>query len=308
VLVGVVPERHVDRARALVQMEIQAVDATCARFSSTSELTKVNQSGGKWVPISSLLGQVIDAAVDAAESTGGAVDPTTSRMFEVLGPHPEHKRWSRSDCQVPLGGAFSPAGRWRTVDRHPSGRAVRLGPGVHVDLGAVASAFCVDRAAERVVAELGGGVMVRVGKDVAVAGAVPEGGWRVGVVDGIQNGRPVDECVVVLRTGGLAHVCPSTPASTRVTSRSFHVDETAVSSRARPAWRAVTAVASSCMGARVAVDAAASWDDQAVSRLGQMGVAARLVGQHDEVVELGAWPDPLKLGYGGAREITRATA
>jgi thiamine biosynthesis lipoprotein len=289
-------------------MEIQAMDVTCARFSSTSELTKVNRSGGKWVPISSLLGSVIDVAIGAAEYTGGAVDPTTPRMFEVLGTHPEHERWSRSDRQVPLGAPAAPAGRWRTVDRHPSGRAVRLGPGVHMDLDVIASALCVDRAAARVVEELGGGAMVRVGRNVVAAGAAPDGSWRVGVVDGAQVGSRIDECVVVLRTGGLAQAGPLAAAPRRPSSGLGGTNGARVPSPPTRTWRAVTAVAPSCLDARVAADASVVWGDRAVSRLAQMGVAARLVGHHDEVVELGAWPGTTKLGDGGTRAITRATA
>ncbi len=64
--------------------------------------------------------------------------------------------------------------RWGTL---------RLPAGVQLDLGATAKAFAADRAARRAQAEVGGGVLVSLGGDIATAGEAPGQGWVVRVTD-----------------------------------------------------------------------------------------------------------------------------
>src|SRR5205085_1503753 len=73
------------------------------------------------------------------------------------------------------------------------GRRIRLGAGVHVDLGGIGKGY----AAERVAAELAltGPCLVSAGGDVAIRGVPAEGCWAVGVEDGPTLG---------LTAGGLA--------------------------------------------------------------------------------------------------------
>ncbi|MHB8219702.1 MAG: FAD:protein FMN transferase [Acidimicrobiales bacterium] len=307
VVVGVLPAWHLARARAIVRSEIRAMDAACSRFAGGSELTVLNRSCGQWVQVSALLGEVLDVAVDAAEHTGGAVDPTTARSLELLGSTSEATAGDPGDPVLPLGGPPLPAGRWRSVHRHPSGRAVRLASGVHLDLGAIATALCADRAAAKVVEELGGGVMVHVGRDAAAAGTAPDGGWRVGIVDRSRGSSPEGDCIVVVRTGGVANACPSAPASLAGTPHCRTAD-LVTSLPTASVWRMVTVAASSCVDARIAVNAVTVWGDPAVHRLHRLGVSARLVTRHGEVLELGGWPDRPAAGCDGSGGIILATA
>ena len=60
--------------------------------------------------------------------------------------------------------------------------------GTRLDLGATAKAWAADRAAARIAETVGGGVLVGLGGDIAVAGQAPPGGWRIRVQD--VTGRP----------------------------------------------------------------------------------------------------------------------
>ena len=69
--------------------------------------------------------------------------------------------------------------------------------GVRLDLGATAKAWAADRSAARIAARTGGGVLVSLGGDIAVAGPAPATGWRVRVQD--VTGAPEDPPAYYLR-------------------------------------------------------------------------------------------------------------
>jgi len=307
VVVGALPASNLDRARSIVQAEIRTMDAACGRFAAGSELTQVNQSDGKWVSVTSLLGEVIDVAVDAAEHSDGALDPTCARILEVLGPCSGDPGSGWGDPRLPLGSASSPAGLWRSVTRHPSGRAVRLDDGVHLDLSVIANALCADHAAAKIVAELGGGVIVHLGGDVAATGSCPDGGCRVGVVDDGRSSSPPDDCMMAVRTGGLAHACcpERSVIGPDLRCRVAHRVNT---SAGDPAWKMVTVAAPSCVDARVAATVAVVRGARAIPWMSQRGVSARLVTHRGEVLELRGRPDLLAAGVNRSGRVVLATA
>jgi thiamine biosynthesis lipoprotein len=289
------------RARKIVADEIRAIDAACNRFSAGSELSRLNRSGGMWTTVSSLLGEALEAALVAAERTDGAVDPTVGRALEVLGYDRDYDEVAAGDPALPLGGAPEPAGGWWRVSLHPSGRAARVPEGLHLDLGATAKALCVDRAAERAAGALEAGVLVAIGGDVGVAGPAPVGGWRLAVVEDVRSPVPGDDCVVAVRAGGVASSGTTARTWTRAGLPLHHVIDPATGWPAPSTWRMVTVAAPSCVVANTAATAAVVWGGEALFRLPQLGLSARLVRSDGAVLEVGAWPrsgEPVLRGPG----------
>ena len=62
--------------------------------------------------------------------------------------------------------------------------------GVLLDLGATAKALAADRAAVRIAAAAGCGVLVNLGGDIRVAGPPPAGGWCIGIADDADHDGP----------------------------------------------------------------------------------------------------------------------
>src|SRR5262249_62289982 len=96
---------------------------------------------------------------------------------------------------------------WRQIELDEESGLLSLPAGTRLDLGATAKAWAADRAAARIAAELGCGALVNLGGDIAVAGPVPDGGWRVRVQD--VTGRTEEpprgpSAVIAIRSGGLA--------------------------------------------------------------------------------------------------------
>ena len=63
---------------------------------------------------------------------------------------------------------------WREV--RLDGQSLTMPAGVQLDLGATAKAWAADRSAARIAQQLGGGVLVSLGGDIAVAGPPPAAG------------------------------------------------------------------------------------------------------------------------------------
>ena len=105
---------------------------------------------------------------------------------------------------VPTGPACSPAPGWRRVHLDRDRARARLGGGAQLDLGATAKAWAADRCCELIARRLGCGALVSLGGDIAVAGPVPEGGWRVRVTDDHAAGPDAPGQTVAISSGGLA--------------------------------------------------------------------------------------------------------
>src|SRR6185503_4484898 len=66
----------VDPAAADLRALMGRVERAASRFRPDSELSRANERSGRPAPVSRLLGRLVGAAVEAAERTGGALDPT----------------------------------------------------------------------------------------------------------------------------------------------------------------------------------------------------------------------------------------
>ena len=148
------------------------VEAACSRLRPDAEIHGLTRAAGRMVRVSPLLGDLLAAALDAAESTDGAVDPTLGHVLTELG-------YDRDLAELPADAGrvritASRRASWRQVDLHQD----RAGSpaGVELDLGATAKAFTADRCAGLVARRLGVGFLVALGGDVATAGGAPAGG------------------------------------------------------------------------------------------------------------------------------------
>src|SRR5579884_2634933 len=81
----------------LLRSRLEELDRACSRFRSDSELSEVNRRAGEKVKVSPLLWRALEAALEAARRTGGAVDPTIGRSLRVAG-------YDRDFSRLPPGG------------------------------------------------------------------------------------------------------------------------------------------------------------------------------------------------------------
>jgi FAD:protein FMN transferase len=281
-----------EAAHDLLAAELAAMDAACSRFRPDSELAGVNRARGRWVPVSPVFADALAVALDAAELTGGDVDPTCGQSLVRLGYDRDFAQARRHTG--PLRQPPMPAGGWRGVELDRSGLSVRVPAGVLLDLGATAKALAADRAAVVIEGTAGCGVLVNLGGDIRTAGDPPDGGWRVGIADDVDFDASTASIeprqLVAINDGGLATSSPLGRAWRRGGADLHHIIDPSTGRPARSCWRTVSVAAAHCVDANIASTAAILRGERAVRWLDGLRLPARLVRHDGTVVTVAGWP------------------
>jgi thiamine biosynthesis lipoprotein len=271
------------KAADLLRRWLELVDAACSRFRRDSELNWLHDSAGTEVTVSPLLASAIGVALRAGRLSGGLVDPTVGSAVAALGYDQDFSSLPADDPR-PLPLARPVPGWWR-VSFCAADRTVLVPRTVRLDLGATAQALAADQGAERIAADLGCGVLVGVGGDVAVAGPAPDDGWRVGIRD--------SAAAITIRSGGLATSSTLARSWRRGGRVVHHIVDPRTGEVAADAWCTASVAAGSCVDANTASTAAIVLGWSAPGWLADMGLPGRLVGSDGNVVTVAGWPvDP----------------
>jgi FAD:protein FMN transferase len=290
-----------DAAQQILSGQLAAIDLACSRFRPDSELSAVNRSAGQRVAVSPVFAQALDVALRAAEVTDGDVDPTCGRSLVSLGYDKDFAQLAEDTSA--LAQPPAPAAGWQCLDFDADELTVRVPDGVLLDFGATAKALAADLAADAISEQIGCGVLVNLGGDIAVAGQAPDGGWRIGVDDGVADAGaaraaagaapvepPAPAPVVAIEAGGLATSCPSVRGWRRGSQAMHHI---VVPSTGQPAaiyWAAVSVAAATCVDANTASTASIIRGRPAQQWLQSLSLPARLARPDGRVVTTGGWP------------------
>ena len=277
-------DEHMAYAQDRLWHWIDAFDATCNRFRSDSELSRLNEHSGEMVVLSLTLEMAIDAALRAGEATGGLCDPTVLPALLALGYDLDYDELRHRNDVIAMAPVVAAGLGAITLNREA--HTVMLAPECRLDLGASAKALVADLVA----ADLAplGGVIVEIGGDVAVHGTGPSGPWAIGVSDRLDlSGH---EPRITLTSGGVA--------TSSTTTRTWHIGSQVVNhiidprtgTYARGAYATASVAAESCVIANAFATAALLWGEDAGYHITQAGWSGRLV-RHDGTVEfVGGWP------------------
>lgn len=292
---------QLDPARKLLEAELLALDLACSRFRSDSELAAVTNAardarGDVTVPVSPLLAEAMAVAIRAARLTDGDVDPTVGGLLSALGYDRDFAQLTPPDHEEgrdPGTVAVRVIPGWRSVRVDVERHLLTVPGGAQLDLGATVKGWAADRAADRIMRQLGCGVLVSLGGDTAVAGPAPEGGWRIRVQD--KTALPDAPAqgvaqVVSITDGGLATSSTTARRWQRGGDVLHHILDPRTCRPAKPVWRTVSVAAATCADANTAATAAIIRGRRALSWLTSLRLPARLV-EHDGTVHvLNAWP------------------
>ena len=186
---------------------------------------------------------------------------------------------------------------WRAVHLEPGSRTVRLPRGVEIDLGATAKALASDLAAAAACRAIdGGGVLVSLGGDIAVAGEAPVQGWSIQTSD--DSAAPIDDTeeAITITSGGIATSSTTVRRWTRGGVVLHHIIDPATGLPAESCWRTVSVVAATCVDANIASTAAIVMSRNAISWLESNRLPARLVDLAGNVHRVAGWPE--RSGFG----------
>jgi len=174
-------ERFAEDAIDAAIAELQSVERMMTRFRSDSDIGHANLDAARdGVRVRPETALVIGAALNAASVSDGRFDPAVgevSELWDVLNRHepPPTDRIER----------LAARGFWRKVDMtlRPDGAMVRFDDAdLHLDLGAIAKGYGVDRAADILRARGVQHAIVTVGGDLFALGKSPDGEpWTIGI-------------------------------------------------------------------------------------------------------------------------------
>jgi FAD:protein FMN transferase len=309
------PAQNLLRLLGVVDRELEMLDRQASRFRSDSEVSRLYSSGAGSYVISAGLAEAVGIALAAARWTEGLSDPTVGTSLISLG-------YDRDFTRIEPGALAPPP----TPDRPRGWQAVRLEHNVltvperlMLDLGATAKGLGADRAARAAYAAAGGGgVLVSLGGDMAVAGRPPVAGWPVLVADehrqtraarnvgagghrssdgggasGERSPRQADPAVaqqIRLSRGGLATSSVTCRRWLRGGAALHHIIDPRTGMPASGPWRTVSVVAASCAEANAASTAAIVAGDEAPDWLTAQGLPAMLIGHDGLVHRTAGWP------------------
>jgi thiamine biosynthesis lipoprotein len=292
-------------ARAAVERELERIDRACSRFREDSELARVNAGAGRWVLVDPLLIEALTVALRAAEVTAGDVDPTLGvalelagydRDWRLLAPAASSEPTPRFATGPPLLAArlttvrARPRAGWRMVALDRARSAVRVPPGVKLDLGATAKAWAADRAATAAASAARRGALVSLGGDIATRGPSPPEGWRIRVTDDHRSAPSAPGQTISIASGGLATSSTAVRRWHHEGRDMHHIIDPATGTPVRETWRTVSVAAASCTDANIATTAALVRARGAPAWLARQRLPGRFVDWEGNVLRIGGWP------------------
>jgi thiamine biosynthesis lipoprotein ApbE len=279
-------------ARGAVEAELGAVEEACSRFRADSELSRLNEAGGRRVQVSPLLLEAVELSLRAARLTDGVLDPTIGRALELAG-YDRDFRLLQPPCGEPettprITARLSPGWKALRVDR--GGSAITIPRGVRIDLGATAKAWAADRAAAAAALAAGCGVLVSLGGDIATAGQAPTRGWLIRVTDDHRSPASAPGQTVSIGSGAIATSSTAVRRWSSAGRTMHHIIDPATGEPARTPWRTVSCAAATCADANIASTAGLLYGERAPEWLAGMGLPARLVDLRGTVTRTAGWP------------------
>jgi len=206
---GPATQQGFEQARSFIE--------TCAqrftRFSSTSELSRLNQAAGTWFQASPEMFDLLKAAFDCYTTTAGLFDPSILPELEQAG-------YNRSIDEIRASEAndFWEAGirpklpPFSAVELRAEDSSVHIPAGMRIDLGGIAKGWIAEKAARRL-EKFSSNCAVNIGGDLFLIGC-PNGepNWEIA----LEDPRNPDNDLITLQ------VEPGAVATSSVAKRTWH--------------------------------------------------------------------------------------
>jgi FAD:protein FMN transferase len=174
-----------------IEAVLAMVNAQMSTYREDSLVSRFNRlPAGASLEMPMELQVVLQAALDLAEDSGGAYDPTVGPLVNLWGFGPDPDRDIAPD-EAAITEVRSRVGWHRLAWDRQSAQLVQPG-GVYLDLSSIAKGYAVDRVLEYVVAQGVQGVLVDIGGDARTAGRKPDGrAWRIAIERPVPGPRAV---------------------------------------------------------------------------------------------------------------------
>lgn len=166
------PTANAQALTAMAQRELDGVVREMSPWEPLSDLSRYNRAAaGSWTALPPAFAQVLRCALDVAEATDGAFDPTLGALVDLWGFGARPFSGSPPGLDA-IAGAREAAG-WRRLAL--DGDTLFQPGGLRLDLNGVAKGFAVDQVAAALERAGARSYLVEVGGELRGAGAKPDG-------------------------------------------------------------------------------------------------------------------------------------
>jgi thiamine biosynthesis lipoprotein len=181
-LVGEVGETVQRELSELVEERLESVNQRMSTYVDDSELMRWNRAPAEApVKVSPELYEVMQAAVDVGQRSGGAYDITIGPVINAWGFGPEGFETDGVD-HGQIEALLQRVGLEKLIFDPAASVVTRLRDDLEVDLSSIAKGYAVDRVLEALEEKGFTRIWVEVGGEVRAAGTNAEGrSWRVGI-------------------------------------------------------------------------------------------------------------------------------
>lgn len=182
-------ESGTEELYARIFRRLDEIDARFNPYSANSEISRVNDTA--WLAPAEISGEfrhVLEVALDVAEATDGAFDPSLGIVVDLWG-ETDDRSAPREDADSPERGRLEEArvaAGWRHISLGSSGgrATVSFPRGMKLDLGGIVKGYAADSLAKMLREEGVPGATVNLGGNVYVIGEKRGGSpWFVGIRD-----------------------------------------------------------------------------------------------------------------------------
>lgn len=183
-------------ALALAQARIEELEGLWSVTDEVSEIYALNHSGGQPVSVRDDTAAVVSFALEMAEETAGALEPTIYPVLTAWGfTTDEHRVPSQEEIDGLLASVD-----YRRVS--VNGNTIQMEPGMMLDLGAVGKGYASDEVEELLRAEGVTSALLDLGGNIVMIGSRPDGSdWRLGLQSPFENDTvgvlTASDCAVV---------------------------------------------------------------------------------------------------------------
>ena len=190
-----------------VEARLLLVDQQMSTWKADSDLSRFNAApAGTWSVLPRELSKVIETALELAEDTGGAYDPTVGPLVDLWG---FGAAGSRREPPDPASiEAMRGRTGWQRVRFDARQRRILQSGGTHLDLSSIAPGYALDLIGEYLEAQGIDDYLVEVGGELRGRGSRPGGSaWQVAIQRPLDNdsadGSITPQHVIGLRDAAL---------------------------------------------------------------------------------------------------------
>ncbi len=196
----------VQRLHSDVESALAEIDRQMSTYRPDSELSRFNRSSaGEWFSVSEAIVEVVAAAREISEKTGGALDVTVGPLVRLwhFGPPSDSNDGAKREFKPPANDAIAAARNrvgYQKLEIRTEPPALRKkADELEVDLSSIAPGYAIDRLAALFLNSGIDNFMVEIGGEVRAAGRRADGTpWRVAVERPLARGREMHTAVPLI--------------------------------------------------------------------------------------------------------------